>query len=146
MEFHLNQIKQVVQKNLLPKVGPGKIFLVKGPLGAGKTTIANVLAKMIGVKERITSPTFAYVNIYQLPEQLFGIEKFIHFDLYRLESFEEFVNLGLPDLLVQAHSFCLIEWPELLEKNLEPLVAKDSFVRMSLAHSLKAIDLRILEI
>jgi tRNA threonylcarbamoyladenosine biosynthesis protein TsaE len=87
-----------------------KVFAFEGPLGAGKTTIIRALLEKCGVHEAITSPTFTYVNVY---ENEMG-HLFYHFDLYRLNSLEEFIQAGFDELLYLEDSWVFIEWPEIV--------------------------------
>lgn len=99
---------------LMPEI---KIFTFSGPLGAGKTTLVQNILREIGITEPITSPTYTYVNVYRLK----GIT-FYHFDLYRLNSLDDFIQAGFDEYLYQPDSYCFIEWPEIIEN----LIEKDS--------------------
>jgi len=87
-----------------------KIFAFEGTLGAGKTTIIRSLLEKCGVKEPVTSPTFTYVNVYQNSKG----QNFYHFDLYRLNSLEEFIDAGFDEFLYHENSWVFIEWPEVV--------------------------------
>ena len=82
------------------------VIALSGELGAGKTTLAQAICRGAGVRESVTSPTFALVQRYQ------GARAPVyHIDLYRLESARELVNLGWDDVL-RDDALVLIEWPE----------------------------------
>ncbi|MFO7706335.1 MAG: tRNA (adenosine(37)-N6)-threonylcarbamoyltransferase complex ATPase subunit type 1 TsaE, partial [Halopseudomonas sp.] len=66
-------------------------WIFKGDLGAGKTTLIREIAGILGVKDRVNSPTFSLVNEYQNPDG----EVFYHFDFYRIEDPEEVLEIGL---------------------------------------------------
>lgn len=87
-----------------------QIYALTGPLGAGKTTLAQSLLRRFGVQGVITSPTFTYVNIYQLSD---GTTLY-HFDLYRIGSVDEFIMNGFNEYLYQPQSWAIIEWPEVI--------------------------------
>lgn len=87
-----------------------RIFTFTGSLGAGKTTLVQALLRASDVREVITSPTFTYVNAYK---NEIG-QKFYHFDLYRLTTLQEFVDLGFEEYLYQPESWAFIEWPEII--------------------------------
>lgn len=87
-----------------------RIFLLKGNLGAGKTTFVQFFGKALNVKEHITSPTFPIMQEYHSASNI----KLYHFDLYRIGSVEELKSLGFEDFLY-SENYCFIEWPELIE-------------------------------
>jgi tRNA threonylcarbamoyladenosine biosynthesis protein TsaE len=85
------------------------VWAFHAPMGAGKTTFISTLCKeIIGVKENISSPTFAIINQYQSP--VTGI--IYHMDWYRLKSEEEAIQAGVEDAIINGN-LCLIEWPEI---------------------------------
>lgn len=83
----------------------GEIIIVTGPLGAGKTTLVQGMARGLGIMERVTSPSFALINIHQ------GRLCLLHCDFYRLQSTDDVEATGLYDLL-SADSVAVIEWGE----------------------------------
>jgi tRNA threonylcarbamoyladenosine biosynthesis protein TsaE len=82
------------------------VIALSGELGAGKTTLAQAICRGAGVRDSVTSPTFALVQRY-----LGARAPVYHIDLYRLESARELVNLGWDDVL-RDDALVLIEWPE----------------------------------
>lgn len=83
-----------------------------GEMGAGKTTFINALSRALGVEDDATgSPTFAIVNEYRSDTTA---ELIYHFDLYRLESVEEALDLGVEDYF-DSGALCLLEWPERID-------------------------------
>lgn len=87
------------------------VMTFSGPLGAGKTTLVKALLKECGVDETITSPTFIYMNQYK---NRLG-QTFYHFDLYRINSADDFRVAGFDEYLYAPHSWALIEWPEIIK-------------------------------
>lgn len=85
------------------------IIAISGDLGAGKTTLAQAICRGAGVRELVTSPTFALVQQYEGARA-----RVYHLDLYRLESAKELVNLGWDDIM-RDDAIVLIEWPERAE-------------------------------
>jgi tRNA threonylcarbamoyladenosine biosynthesis protein TsaE len=91
-----------------------KTVLFYGEMGVGKTTLIKQLAKELGVKETLTSPTFSIVNEYEANDTIL-----YHFDCYRLTSEEEAFDIGIEDYLDAGH-YSFIEWPEKI-KNVIPI-------------------------
>lgn len=91
------------------------ILLLKGNLGAGKTSFTQALLRHLGSRNDVSSPTYALVNDYDCPQG-----KVFHFDLYRIKSLEEVYDIGMEEYLDQAF-LCIIEWPEIYEVELEDL-------------------------
>ena len=85
---------------------PGAVIAYRGDLGAGKTAFTRGLAKGLGVKENVTSPTFTIVNEY-----LSGSMPLFHFDMYRLGSEDELFDIGWEDYLERG-GVCAVEWSE----------------------------------
>lgn len=86
------------------------VVTLSGDLGAGKTTITKEIAKLLGVREGIISPTFVIMKIYKTKDKNF--KKFIHIDAYRLGSSKELLQLGWDKILEDKDTLIIIEWPE----------------------------------
>lgn len=97
---------------LLPK---NSVICFFGELGAGKTTLIKGIAKKVGEipSEKVTSPTFVYLNIYNDEDNVLTKPVF-HFDLYRLSNADEFLHMGFEEYF-SADGICLIEWSERIE-------------------------------
>ncbi len=88
-----------------------------GEMGAGKTTFIRALVEAFGVNpEEANSPSFSIINEYDSPRGAI-----YHFDLYRLDSLEEAMDIGVEEYLYSG-SLCLLEWPE----RIEPLIPDDA--------------------
>lgn len=107
--YSLNQVDSVAAElaRIAQKVA---IMTFTGPLGAGKTTMVRSLLRACGIKETITSPTYTYVNLYKNSQG----RTFYHFDLYRIESVDGFVQAGFNEYLYAPNSVALIEWPDVI--------------------------------
>jgi|TARA_B100001939_G_scaffold24192_1_gene19580 tRNA threonylcarbamoyladenosine biosynthesis protein TsaE len=103
-------------KKLSHKLNPQSIVLLKGPIGAGKTSFVQGIAKGLSISEDITSPTFAISHHYNS-----GIIPLIHLDLYRLEdiSSAKEVFFSEEEEAIQKQAILIIEWPELIEPVIE---------------------------
>jgi tRNA threonylcarbamoyladenosine biosynthesis protein TsaE len=85
-----------------------KVVLLEGNLGSGKTTFVKSFCKYLNIKDKILSPTFNIINEYNIDEY----NKIYHFDLYRLKSREELIEIDFLDY-IDSGSYCFIEWPEI---------------------------------
>lgn len=102
-------------------MGDETVYAFQGEMGAGKTTFIRELCRALGVEEDLAnSPTFSLVNEYRSDTTA---ELIYHFDLYRLESVEEALDLGVEDYF-DSGALCLLEWPE----RIEPLLPDDTVV------------------
>ena len=100
--------------HLLSRFLQRRKITLTGEIGAGKTTLVQAVGKVLGVRERIVSPTFSIVNEYSYPT-LSGGEKLIHhLDLYRLRTEHEAIDMGIEEYLNSDH-LCFIEWPQLVD-------------------------------
>lgn len=91
-----------------------RIFL-RGDLGAGKTTLSKYfISRLLGEEVPVKSPTYMYYNRYG--------GNIYHFDLYRLRSYDDFVNIGGEEILDDERNICIIEWPELLSGRYDPTI------------------------
>ena len=113
MEFKIDKIEdwQKVIDRILPEI-KHNILLLKGNLGAGKTTFTQFLLKNLGSSAEVSSPTYAIVNEYDTPKG-----NIFHFDLYRLKNAREVDDIGIDEYLDNAF-LCIIEWPEVFEDEL----------------------------
>jgi len=105
----LKSIKKVAAKLLSLSDGI-TVWCFEGDMGAGKTTLIQEICKVLGVNERVSSPTFSLVNEYK---GLGGMPVY-HFDLHRLSNLEEAREIGFSDYIYSGR-FCLIEWPQVVE-------------------------------
>ncbi|OQX29027.1 MAG: tRNA (adenosine(37)-N6)-threonylcarbamoyltransferase complex ATPase subunit type 1 TsaE [Spirochaeta sp. LUC14_002_19_P3] len=89
----------------------GDVVVLSGALGAGKTVFVQGVAEALGISEAVTSPSFTLMSEYR------GTMPLYHLDLYRLDSPEEFVWLGVEEML-NGKGVCLIEWGRKAENEL----------------------------
>lgn len=98
---------------LAKRLYPGAVVTLTGPLGAGKTTLAQGVAKALGIQEPVTSPTYTIISDYPSEPPLY------HMDLYRLAGVEDFEMTGGRDYL-EGQGICLIEWADRIAEILPP--------------------------
>jgi tRNA threonylcarbamoyladenosine biosynthesis protein TsaE len=96
---------RIVGASLAPMLMPGDVVSLGGDIGAGKTVFVQGLAAALGVRNRVTSPTFTLVHEYE------GRFRLVHVDVYRLDSFQEVIDLGFEELL-DPEAIMLVEWGE----------------------------------
>lgn len=103
-------------------LGPGAVVAYFGGLGMGKTAFTRGLARGLGCRGRVTSPTFTIVNEYEGDIPLF------HFDLYRLGSSDELFDIGWEDYLARG-GVCAVEWSERAEDAFDGSTVRIDFRR-----------------
>ena len=113
-------------KNLSYKLKPQSIILLQGPIGAGKTSFVQGIAKGLSISEDITSPTFALSHHYNS-----GKIPLIHLDLYRLENISSAreVFFSEEEEAKQRQAILVVEWPELIE----PII--DNFWKIKISYA-----------
>jgi tRNA threonylcarbamoyladenosine biosynthesis protein TsaE len=89
----------------------GGLLILTGPLGAGKTTFTQQLAKLLGSEAQVSSPSYTLIHEYPTPEG-----ELIHMDAYRLGGADALYEFGLEDYLTRAR-LVVIEWGEALLKD-----------------------------
>ena len=84
-----------------------KIIYFRGDVGSGKTTFIKILIESLDSEIKVNSPTYTYINEYKLNDKYIW-----HFDLYRIDTKDEIIDLGLIDYLTREDGIAFIEWPE----------------------------------
>jgi tRNA threonylcarbamoyladenosine biosynthesis protein TsaE len=84
-----------------------KVWIFKGEMGAGKTTLIKAIANQLGVIDSVQSPTFSLINEYSTKHKT----AVFHFDFYRIKNEVEAFDIGVEDYFYSGH-ICLVEWPE----------------------------------
>lgn len=112
---------QNIAEKIAKSLRGGEVICLYGDLGFGKTTFIQGLAKGLGIKGRIISPTFIIMRSYKisLNNNLSNLQFFYHVDLYRINHEQEIIDIGLSDILGKPENVVTIEWPEKM-KNLLP--------------------------
>ena len=86
------------------------VVCLHGDLGTGKTTFSQFVAKNLGVKRKVNSPTFVIMKRYNLKHKNF--RNLFHLDAYRLKNHKELLVLGWEEIISKPENLILIEWPE----------------------------------
>lgn len=110
---HAPEETEALGERLADALRAGDVIAYYGDLGAGKTAFTRGLARGLGIREPVTSPTYTIVNEY-----LDGRMPLFHFDMYRLGSADELFDIGWEDYL-QRGGVCAVEWSENVEEALE---------------------------
>lgn len=107
MEFITNSVEETLAaaEKVAASLSAGDIILYEGDMGAGKTHFTKGIARYLGVDDEVTSPTFALVNEYEGRLPLF------HFDLYRIDSYDDLYAIGFFDYLDRG-GIIAAEWSE----------------------------------
>lgn len=105
---------QELAQDFAEKLKGGETLALYGELGSGKTTFVQGLAKGLGIKRRIISPTFIIVRTYKISikYKVLSIKYFYHIDLYRINSDKEIEGLGIKEIMNDPQSIVAIEWAE----------------------------------
>lgn len=98
-------------KELIDSLGNRKVVVLDGEMGAGKTTFVISILKAMGIPDPDGSPTYSIINSYR--SNYFG--KVNHVDVYRLNSVEEALNIGMEEMLYGG-DYCFIEWGSRIEE------------------------------
>ena len=116
-------------EKLSQKLNPQSIVLLQGPIGSGKTSLVQGIAKGLSISEDITSPTFALSHHYNS-----GRIPLIHLDLYRLENISSAreVFFSEEEEALQNQAILVIEWPELIQ----PLI--ENFWKITISYAKKS--------
>ncbi len=119
---------EIIGKIHNSKSSTATALTLEGDLGAGKTTLTQELARQLGVKENLISPTFVIMKKYGVIDNTFKF--LVHIDAYRLTKSEELWKLGFQNILEDKNNLIIIEWPE----NVPECIPKNA-LNIKLSHS-----------
>lgn len=122
----------------------GEVILLQGELGAGKTTFVWALARALGIKTRVTSPTFVLMQVHRVAKSIwhsakgkkklrptpYALRYFVHVDAYRARSAEELREIGLMDFVGRPDTVVLVEWGE----KIKPLLRGQKYQVIKFVH------------
>ncbi len=122
IKIHIDSQDQlpIAAKQILDYIGDIKIVLLYGGLGAGKTSLTQEIASLLGISGSTSSPTYTLINEYQGTQGTM-----YHMDLYRIHDLDEALNIGIEDYLFSGN-YCFVEWPDLIHI----LVEEESYVEL----------------
>jgi tRNA threonylcarbamoyladenosine biosynthesis protein TsaE len=113
MEMTLAELNDFAKRIVaeLPRVKAGTAHLLglSGPLGAGKTTFVQMIAKELGVTDTVPSPTFTLLRPYDISHPVF--KRLIHIDAYRLQG-NDLRSIGWEEYAQNPENLIIVEWPE----------------------------------
>lgn len=121
-------------KDFASNLKVGDVVVLHGELGAGKTKFTEGILTYFGLQNEISSPTFTIVNEYKKDNL-----NIYHFDVYRLESSEEFYAIGGEEYF--SKGICIIEWGEIIEDALPPKYIKISFEKDLVDENIRKINI-----
>ena len=121
LKFDVKSVADLEQaaQRFVQEMDDETVYAFYGEMGAGKTTFIRALAGVLGVEDDVAnSPSFSIINEYRSDTTA---ELIYHFDLYRLESMDEAMDIGVEDYF-DSGALCLLEWPE----RIEPMLPDDT--------------------
>jgi tRNA threonylcarbamoyladenosine biosynthesis protein TsaE len=114
------KLGEILAKEVLKtKLKKGALIIgLKGDLGGGKTTFLQGFAQGLGIKEKITSPTFVILRRFPIPAKTCNLKPktFFHIDCYRIEKPKEILDLGFKEIISNPKNIVTIEWAERIQK------------------------------
>lgn len=99
------------------KINKSSIIGLIGDLGSGKTLFVKEICKYFGIKEEVVSPTFNIIKSYQINKNS-KLKYLNHFDVYRIKSEDELIDIGFNDYIYDHNSISIIEWADLIINSL----------------------------
>lgn len=109
---------ELFARELLKQSKNNKAIVIglEGDLGGGKTAFAQGLAKGLGIKEKIQSPTFVLMKKFKIAKGRFT--SLYHFDCYRIKSFRELISLGFKSMALNPGNILVVEWADKVRRSL----------------------------
>ena len=116
MKYITHSVKETKElaKELVKSLKTGQVIGLSGDLGAGKTAFTQGLAKALGVKSIVNSPTFVLMKVYETKHKV--IKTLVHIDAYRLDESTNLEVLGISEYLADPEVLVVVEWVERIRK------------------------------
>jgi tRNA threonylcarbamoyladenosine biosynthesis protein TsaE len=111
-----SRVAQAILDEVVAYPDRATVVGLTGDLGAGKTTLTQELARLLGVTRGVLSPTFVIAKRYEANTH--GFRSLVHIDAYRIDTFEELGPLGWDSLVTEPQTLVVVEWPERIESAL----------------------------
>lgn len=137
-----NELSDIAKKVLeeistIEDFSTATLVTLTGDLGAGKTSLVQEIAKQIGIKDVVISPTYVIMKSYQTDKNFtqafsgifLSVTTLVHIDAYRLDDDKELANLGWDTIISNPENLIFIEWPEKV-----PELTKNPAISISLSH------------
>ncbi len=121
----LDETKQLSQK-IANRLEKGGVLLLYGELGTGKTTLTQMFASCLDIKEKIKSPTYTLMQKYKLKDG----RSFYHLDLYRLTDIDEILGIGYEEIIADMKNIIVIEWADRIGNQDKPKNRLDVFLNV----------------
>ena len=118
---NIDQLEETADR-IIAYADDQNVWLFKGELGSGKTTLIKYICKAFGVMDLVNSPTFSLVNEYRNNEN----DIFYHLDFYRINNETEAFDIGADEYIYSNH-YCFIEWPSKI-----PSLIPDKFMEINI--------------
>lgn len=134
----------IYAKKIARALRGGEVFVLTGDLGGGKTTFTRGLVEGLGFPSAVTSPTFVLMQVYSGKKG--RIRHVYHFDLYRLKSVDELVNLGFIDFLGEDDAVVLLEWGEKFLPEIRAIIKEEKKKLQQIIFENKGNDKRIIKL
>lgn len=116
MKYITRSVKETKElaKELVKSLKAGQVIGLSGDLGAGKTAFTQGLAKALGVKSIVNSPTFVLMKVYEARHKV--IKTLVHIDAYRLDEGSNLEALGIEEYMADPQTLVVVEWVEKIKK------------------------------
>lgn len=116
MKYITRSVKETKElaKELVKSLKAGQVIGLSGDLGAGKTAFTQGIAKALGVKSIVNSPTFVLMKVYEARHK--AIKTLVHIDAYRLDEGSNLEALGIEEYMADPQTLVVVEWVEKIKK------------------------------